>query len=150
MSRIDRARLESAAFPLQHPAATRCADVDQLGHINNLATAELFQEGRVHFLLSFGLTGLAQRSGVVAASRIEYARDVLWPHTIDVATGVLDVGRTSFRLGQTARQQDMTAAYAEIVLVMRDAAGPAPLPEASLADRARLPGTEIRTRTASL
>ena len=55
---------------------------------------------------------------------------MLWPQAIEVSTGVLDIGRTSFRLGQIARQQDMTGAYAEIVLVMRDEAGPAPLPEA--------------------
>ena len=129
MSRIDRARLENAAFPFKHPVATRFADVDQLGHINNVATAELLQEGRIRFLLSLGLTDVPQRSVVVAASSIEYVRDMLWPQAIDVATGVLDIGRTSFQLGQTARQQDMTGAYAEIVLVMRDTAGPAPLPE---------------------
>lgn len=129
MSRIDRALLENATFPFQLSVATRFADVDQLGHINNVATAALLQEGRIRFLLSLGLTGVAERPVVIAASSIEYARDMLWPQTVDVATGVLGIGRTSFRLGQTARQKDMIGAYAEVVLVMRDGVGPAPLPE---------------------
>jgi acyl-CoA thioester hydrolase len=129
VTRIDRARLENGVFPHRCQIATRFSDLDQIGHVNNVAAAEILQEGRALFVRAAGLlTGDPRPQVVVASSLIEFASDLLSPDPVEVSTGLLEIGRTSFRLGQIARQGSSIGLYAEIVQVLRDAQGPLPIP----------------------
>ena len=128
--RIDRARLQPEAFSYRCEIATRFSDLDVLSHVNNVAASAILQEGRNRFIHTCELYQLAYRVLVVASTLIEYADDLLHPEPIEVAVGVLDIGRTSLRLAQIARQQGRIGIYAEIVLVARDEQGATPLPDA--------------------
>lgn len=138
MARIDRRRLDGAAFPTTMTVATRFSDVDPQGHINNAAAAVLLQEARADLNRSAGVSEL--REGlrpVVASLTIEYAGEMHHPAPVEIATGVLSIGRTSLVIGQLGRQGGRPALYAETVLVMLDGQGPAPIPDALRAAYAR-------------
>lgn len=139
--RIDRARLTSAALSFRCQIATRFSDLDVIGHVNNVAAAAILQEARNRFLHHCELFKLAHAQLVVASTQIEYADDLLHPAPVEVGIGVLDIGRSSLRLGQLAWQGDRIAVYAEIVQVTRDARGATAMPEVW---RARLDAMRIR------
>ncbi|HET8880640.1 MAG TPA: thioesterase family protein [Solimonas sp.] len=128
--RIDRARLTRETLPFRCEIATRFADLDVIGHVNNVAAAAILQEGRNRFIHHCELFKLAHAQLVVASTLIEYAGDLLHPAPIEVCVGVLEIGRSSVRLGQIAWQHDRVGVYAEVVQVTRDERGAAPLPDA--------------------
>lgn len=135
MARIDRSRLDGAAFPTSMTVATRFSDIDVLGHVNNAAAAILLQEARG------GLNPQAAsisdlRDGlrtVVASLTIEYAGEMHYPAPVVIETGVLSVGRTSLVVGQVCRQHGRITLYAETVLVMTDGKRPTLIPDSSRA-----------------
>ena len=128
--RIDRARLQNAVFPFTYQMQTRFSDLDKVGHVNNVSVAAIFQEGRNRFIHAFELAKTGPANLVVASLNIEFAGDLFHPAPIDVSVGLLEVGRSSFRVGQIARQNGHVAAYAEVVQVARDQNGATALPEA--------------------
>ena len=128
MTRIDRRRLENGVFPYHCQVATRFADLDQLGHVNNVAVTGILAEARYGFFLAFDLISGVHSRVVVAASIIEFGGEMLCPDPVHISVGLLEIGRTSFRLGQIAIQNSRIGAYAEIVQVMRNDDGPLPLP----------------------
>jgi acyl-CoA thioester hydrolase len=127
--RIDRPRMESARFPYSVEVATRFSDLDLLGHVNNVAVTDLLQEGRNRFIKSLELDLGLQRSVVVASLHVEFASDLFHPAPVQMRVGILEVGRTSFRVGQLVKQGEKTAVYAEVVQVATGPQGAAPLPE---------------------
>jgi len=127
--RIDRARLQREAFPFRCEIATRFSDLDVLGHVNNVAAASILMEARNRFIHHCKLFETERTQLVVASSLIEYAADLLHPEPIEVYVGVLELGRSSLRLGQIAVQNGRVGLYAEIVQVTRDAQGATPMPE---------------------
>lgn len=129
MARIDRQRLDGAAFPVTNTIQTRFSDVDMQGHINNAAAAVILQEARVGLNRTAGFSEI--REGlrpVVAALNIEYAGEMHHHAPVEVSTGVLSIGRTSVVVAQLARQDGRATLYGETVLVMTDSAGPAAIP----------------------
>lgn len=130
MSRIDRKRLDATEFAVTFDIPIRFDDVDMQGHVNNAASVVILQEARAAFNVTAGLT---QHRGdlrtMVAALSIEYAGEMYYPGQVTIGTGVLAVGRTSFTLGQVARQNGKSTLYAQAVMVLADANGPAPIPD---------------------
>ena len=127
--RIDRARLSRAAFPYSCEIATRFSDVDILGHINNVAASAVLQEGRNRFHHHCGVFKPFEAQIVVASTLIEYADDLFHPAPIEVCTGVIDIGRSSMRLGQIGVQKGRVGVYAEVVMVARNEQGATPMPQ---------------------
>lgn len=130
MARIDRSRLDGAAFPTSMTVATRFSDIDVLGHVNNAAAAVLLQEARAGLNRQAGYSEV--REGlrpVVASLTIEYAGEMHHPAPVEIETGVLSVGRTSLVVGQIGRQHGLVTLYAETVLVMTDGKRPTPIPD---------------------
>lgn len=138
--RIDRARLDHGVFPHRFEIGTRFSDMDKVGHVNNVATADLLQEGRNRFIHAIDLMGAAPSVLVVAALNVEFAGDLYHPAPVEISVGVLEIGRSSYRIGQLIRQNGKSAVYAEVVQVARDAGGATGLPEAwrPLLERARI------------
>jgi acyl-CoA thioester hydrolase len=144
VARIDRRRLEGAAFPVTTTIQTRFDDIDAQGHVNNAAAAVILQEARVALNHAARAQELSpDLRPVVAALSIEYAGEMYHPNSIEVSTGILAVGRSSVTVGQMARQGDHITLYAETVLVMLDSAGPAAMPDDL---RAAYEGLLIRPR----
>lgn len=134
MVRLDRQRLQNATFAEKVEIATRFDDLDVQGHVNNVAVAVLFQEARGRFNSGHLSSFLGQGRGLVVGSlHIDYAGPMHYPDPVDIETGVLEVGRTSYLLGQVARQGGRIAAYAEVILVMTEDGRATPIPEAARA-----------------
>ena len=130
MARLDRQRLDAAAFPVTTEIPTRYSDLDTQGHVNNAAATLILQEARGHFDRAAGVDDIrGELKPIVASLFVEYAAEMHFPDPIEVATGVLQLGRTSLVLGQVARQRGRNTLYAETVLVMADADGPTPIPD---------------------
>ncbi|HET8711345.1 MAG TPA: thioesterase family protein [Spongiibacteraceae bacterium] len=128
--RIDRDRIHNGKFPFSYEMQTRFADLDKVGHVNHVNLTAFFQEGRNRFIYAFELMQAAQCGLVVAALNIEFAGDLFHPDPIEIYTGVLEIGRTSFRMAQIAKQNGRIGAYAEVVQVARGESGTMALPDA--------------------
>ena len=130
MARIDRQRLATAEFPVTLEIQTRYDDLDMQGHVNNAAGVVILQEARANFNRVAGLPALmGSLRTMVASLTVEYAGELYHPAPILVSTGVIAVGRTSFTLAQVARQEGTTRLFAQVVMVIADANGPAPIPD---------------------
>jgi acyl-CoA thioester hydrolase len=128
--RIDRTRLQNVVFPFTYQMQTRFSDLDKVGHVNNVSVAAIFQEGRNRFIHAFQLLQAAPCNFVVAAAYIEFADDLFHPDPVDISVGLIEVGRSSARVGQVACQNGRICAYAEAVQVARDEKGSTAWPEA--------------------
>jgi acyl-CoA thioester hydrolase len=138
VGRIDRQRLDATDFAIMIDVPTRYDDVDMQGHVNNAAMVVILQEARAHFNFAAGLRDhLAGLRMMVASLGVEYTGENHYPDAVTIGTGVLAIGRTSFTLGQVARQNGRSTVYAQAVLVLADAGGPAPIPDAARALCAR-------------
>jgi acyl-CoA thioester hydrolase len=121
MPRLDRARLEKGIFPFQCEVATRFADIDRIGHVNNVATASILQEARARLAHEFDFAKVRKGQGLVVVSlTIEFVSDMFHPDPVQVSAGLLEIGRSSYRLGQIARQNGRICAFAEAVQVASD------------------------------
>ena len=129
MQRLDRERLLRVPLPVSHEIQTRFSDVDLQGHINNVATVELLQEGRVRFNRHVGLNLLRDRYGVmVAGIQVEYAAELDWVEPVTSHIGVLAIGRSSYTIGQVLTQGGKPGTFAEATLVMVRDGRPAEMP----------------------
>jgi len=129
MQRLDRERLMRSPMPVIHDIQTRFSDADLQGHINNVATVELLQEGRVRFNRHVGLHLLRDRYGVmVAGIQVEYAAELDWMEPVISHAGVLSIGRSSYTIGQVLMQGGIPGTFAETTLVIVDPEGPSELP----------------------
>lgn len=130
MGRIDRDTLDRLAFPIHVIIPTRFADLDIQGHVNNAAIPVILQEARVDFNNAIDLpVQIGRLRPLIAGITIEYAAELAHPGLIEIGTVVSRIGRTSFTIQQTARQDGRVAVYAETTLVIADANGAASLPE---------------------
>lgn len=130
MARIDRSRLEGAQFPMVEKIATRFDDLDVQGHVNNAAAVVILQEGRVLFNRAAGLPwAMGNLRAMVVGLTVEYAAEMTHPEPVELGVGILDLGRSSFTMGQVIRQGGRTAIYAEVAMVMANEAGAAPIPD---------------------
>ncbi len=79
----------------------RFSDIDPLGHVNNLATAAIFESVRVSFLDEAGMPVSTPEHGfVIARMTVEYLRELHFPGEVEIGTRVLRIGRSSVTIGQ--------------------------------------------------
>ncbi|WP_162527117.1 acyl-CoA thioesterase [Sphingomonas solaris] len=130
MARIDRQRLAAAPLPVVVEIPTRFDDLDTQGHVNNAAATVILQEGRVLFNRAAGLPAMMGRLRTMVASlTIEYVAEMHHPDPVEIGSGILAIGRTSFTIGQCARQNGTPAIFAQAVMVVADETGPVPIPD---------------------
>jgi acyl-CoA thioester hydrolase len=130
-SRIDRKRFDAYDFPVRVEIPLRFDDLDIQGHVNNAAAGVILQEGRVGFNQHAALPALvAGLRPVVAALRIEFALELRYPGVVEVSTGIIATGRSSFTLAQVGRQNGRSALYGEATIVISGTSGPVPIPQA--------------------
>ena len=145
MLRLDRQRLAEAAMPYRTGLQSRFDDVDMQGHLNNAAIAVLLQEARIRYAHDRFGAALAERYSIVVGSIfIDYAGELLFPGTIEIGVGVLEIGRSSFVLGNVACQNGSIATFAEVALILTDRARPVTIPDDIRArmERDRIAGTD--------
>lgn len=136
----------AAAPPSTNPAdyafwledRTRFADVDSLGHVNNVAYAVYFEGARVEFIRQHGLWSIDAPHGMVAARvEIDYLREIHYPSSVRVGIRCTRIGTSSFVLDGAAFVDGDCVATCRSVQVRMDRheRRASPLPDG---DRARL------------
>jgi acyl-CoA thioester hydrolase len=93
-------RLRRAAYPFFRTVPARFGDMDEEGHLNNVALAGFYEEARVSFLRHH----LQSKDGhafrfVIANMNISYLAEAHYPGDYDVGVGVSKIGHSSFGLG---------------------------------------------------
>lgn len=110
----------------------RYGDTDRQGHVNNAVFATFCESGRTAFLCD-PAAPLAPggNSFVIARLILDFRAEILWPGEVDIGTGVIALGRSSFTLGQGLYEGSRCVATAQTVLVLIDDATrrSTPLPE---------------------
>ncbi|MGB3722865.1 MAG: thioesterase family protein [Pacificimonas sp.] len=126
------ARRDPDAYPFGFEMAVRYGDMDTNNHLNNVAFARFFEEGRVR--LHHHLGGKAELGfrPIVANLTIDYLAEGSWPVPVTVRAALIRLGRSSYVVGQALFQADACIALSNTVMVNRAADGPggAALPDA--------------------
>jgi acyl-CoA thioester hydrolase len=142
--RFDPALLRLSSYPHVRRLSLIYADLDVAGHVNNVAYARFFEEGRMFFWnrVNADLVEAPPEAGRLAHVEIDYLAEMNYPADISVGIGILDVGRTSFRLGEAVfRGEECTAiATAVDVVVDRETGRPVPISDShrAMLDRHRI------------
>ena len=129
--RIDRTRLDTAAYPDTIIMPVRFDDLDVLWHVNNAAAVIMLQEARVLFSINLALPNLHDIGlrSVVVAMNVEYAAEINHPGPVEISSGILRLGTTSFTFAQVIRQNGVGCVYATVTLAVTGDSGAVPLPE---------------------
>jgi acyl-CoA thioester hydrolase len=129
------------AFPVRTPDLIRYADIDRQDHVNNAVYSTYFETGRVAIIHhpSEGLQAEGATS-VLARIEIDYLRELRWPGTVEIGTGVASYGRSSYIFVQAVYSAGLCAAFARstLVLIDRETRKARPLPEQLIARLERL------------
>lgn len=130
MAKPDVWRLDIAAYPFRAVIPTRWADLDLLGHINNVSMAGLFEEGRGRFNRSLELHhGGKGIRWLIAAVSINYLAEAHHPDDIIIASGIGHIGSRSWTILSAAFQQGICVATCDTTLVYTNADGPTAFPD---------------------
>ena len=136
MSRLrDEAwRLDPASYPFAFQMRTAFGDMDSFRHLNNVALVRYLEEARASLNMHlFGEDALVRPSGerqlLMASTRIEYVNQGRYPGQIEVATGILRAGRSSFTHAAALFQDGLCIALGDSVMVHAVDGLPAPVAE---------------------
>ena len=124
-------RREAASYPWGIELDVRFADQDVNQHLNNVAFVRFLEEGRVRMHHDLGGKEKLGFRPIVAAVNVNFLAEGGWPGRIEVRSGIVRFGRTSYVVGQALFQGGRCICIAEAVMVNRaeDGNGGAPLPE---------------------
>jgi acyl-CoA thioester hydrolase len=132
-------QLDPASYPFSHRTETRFADMDVLGHINNVSMAGLFEHGRGMFnhAIEVQRRAAGQRWLIVSVS-LDYIAEAHFPEHVDVASGILRIGNSSWDIASAAFQGGECKATCITTIVLTDANGPTAINEDLRAEFERL------------
>lgn len=127
-SRLDRAFFDRATFPNTLNMPVRFDDLDVLWHVNNGSVITFLQEARIAFTRELGSPPAPEGiRSVVGGITVEYAAEINFPGSVEIASGVLRVGRTSYTVAQRIRQNGQSAVYAFVTMVISGPDGATPI-----------------------
>jgi acyl-CoA thioester hydrolase len=123
-------QLDPASYPFSHRTETRFADMDVLGHINNVSMAGLFEHGRGMFnhAIEVQRRAAGQRWLIVSVS-LDYIAEAHFPEHVDVASGIVRIGNSSWDIASAAFQGGECKATCITTIVLTDANGPTAINE---------------------
>ena len=130
MPRFDPARLDAANYPYATSVETRFQDLDPLGHINNVAMAALFENGRVRFnreLLLERKRRVVGERWLIARGEVNYLAEGHFPDPITVTSGIGRIGTSSWDIVSAAYQNGKCIGLCDTVIVSTDEGGSKPL-----------------------
>jgi acyl-CoA thioester hydrolase len=122
---VSRAPLKGrSAYPVWREMATRWADNDAYGHINNVVHYSWFDSAVNAWLIESGLLDIATGDpiGLVVETGCRYAGSLTYPEPVEIGFGVERLGNSSvtYRLGIFAKGNDEPAAEGHFVHVYVD------------------------------
>lgn len=120
--RRDQRRLELQNYPLAYEVRALYADVDANRHVNNVAYARWFEEGRAQLNERVAGRGtlLDPPPGVqflLVSIHIEYLAQVPYPATVTVAGAVGRIGAASYGIAHALFHEGRCAALGDSVVV---------------------------------
>ena len=136
-----------AAYPVWRETATRWADNDAYGHVNNVVHYSWFDTAVNAWLIEAGLLDVEKGDpiGLVVETGCRYAASLAYPEPVEIGFGVERLGDSSvtYRLGVFAKGAVEAAAEGHFTHVYVDCDGrrPAPLPDGW---RAKLESIRLR------
>ncbi|MBL7501884.1 thioesterase family protein [Frankia sp. CNm7] len=131
----DPLRRDLARYPWVHDIRARFADVDNLGHINNVTVVAYYEDARATF--NNQLLGLWREAGsakdgpfhfVVAQSRVDYLAEAHYPANYQVGVGIGRIGRSSVNYLAGFFHEGRCLGLCDAVLVHRTAGTTTPIP----------------------
>ena len=123
-------QLDPGSYPFNHRTETRFADMDTLGHINNVAMAGLFEHGRGMFNHAIEVQRRAPgQRWLIVSVNLDYIAEAHFPEHVDIACGILRVGGSSWDIASAAFQGGECKATCVTTIVLTDASGPTALPD---------------------
>lgn len=123
MPRHDPTRLVQTSYTYAASVSTRYGDLDPQAHINNVAIATIYEEGRsqfVRWLAEHAELALEPPHRMIAQVTIDYLAQIYYPSALTVAAGILEVGHHSYRIGQAIFQGGQCVGLCETVIVHSD------------------------------
>ncbi|EAU41373.1 Predicted thioesterase [Fulvimarina pelagi HTCC2506] len=114
----------------------RFADMDRQGHVNNVAFMQFLEQARCEVVYDpddpLAPEGCAF---VVAHIAIDFLDEMIWPGTVETATRVQSVGRSSIKIEQALFQNGKPCAKAFSVVVLTNETNrrSTPLPDEAVA-----------------
>ena len=123
-----------AVFPVFTQENVRQRDLDSQGHVNNAVYVTYFEIGRGAARREATRDGAGrppEATGVVARQVINYHRPVLYPASLDIGTGIIRIGRSSYVYGVAVFQGELCMATGEVtqVLIERATGRSMPIPD---------------------
>jgi acyl-CoA thioester hydrolase len=123
--------LRLADFQVRVPDIIRFADMDRQGHVNNAVYPTYFETGRVGII--YDQENGLQVEGcttVLARLEIDFLKELRWPGTVEVGTGIAEIGRSSYVFAQAIFHEGSCAArgHSTMVLIDRETRKARPLP----------------------
>jgi len=119
-------------FRVWRTFATRWADNDAYGHVNNTVFYQWFDSAVNAWLIDQGLLDIENGDPIalVVETRCTYAAPLAFPEDVEVGLSVRDIGTSSMRyaIGVFAAGAETAAAQGEFVHVAVDRATRAPVP----------------------
>lgn len=88
-------------FPFRVELQTRYSDMDEQGHINNVAIVGLYQEARwriLHEAVYESAVAAPTWNGVVVRQTLNYLGELYHPATLRIGVGVSRIGTSSYVL----------------------------------------------------
>ena len=144
MPSFDPARLVAENYVHEVSVETRFQDLDPLGHINNVALAGIFENGRVRFNRQLRGAHLAMQSGdrwLVAKVEINYLAEGHFPEPMMIRNAIGHIGNRSWQILSAAWQGDKIIGLCDAILVYQSASGAGAISDAL---RAELTGLRLK------
>lgn len=99
----------------------RWSDTDLVGHVNNLSFSAYFETGRTEFMRPvIDRNKESSLLFVLAQMNTCFLGEVNWPSEVEVGTCMLEIGRSSCRMGQGLFLGEQCVGTADTLLVMID------------------------------
>jgi|GEM_PF-86329 len=118
---MDLKKMKLADYPLNTYDKIRFRDLDRQGHVNNAVYSQFFETGRVEYLYKVDQPLTCDHcSFVVVSNNIEYIKEITWPGTVEIGTGVTRIGHSSLIIVQGLYQNGLLKATNESVIVQMD------------------------------
>ncbi|MES2753319.1 MAG: acyl-CoA thioesterase [Pseudomonadota bacterium] len=118
MAKPDPWRLDPASYPHIDTVQTRFADLDVLGHINNVAMVALFETARTRFNHAVGLVRFRDTQWLIAAQEINYLAEGGFPTDVTMAHGIGRIGGRSWTIIGAAFQNGVPIATGDVTVVL--------------------------------
>ncbi|MFC4292935.1 acyl-CoA thioesterase [Sphingorhabdus arenilitoris] len=128
MARPEPWQLLPESYPFSHLTETRFADLDLLGHINNVSMAGLFEHGRGMFNHSIAAQRRTEgQRWLIAAVDINYIAEAHFPQPVRIASGISRIGNSSWDIASAAFQDGECKATCLTTIVLTEASGSVPI-----------------------